>query len=413
MNEEQELQLFERYISATMEQGDKETLKELLRHPESSRRFAEFIEDTAIYVSVAEDMDVKDCAVKIQQAKSFQQNASLKVTKRRTRKSSGSKNSKTAMRVLLSVAAAFVISGVLFFQYLKDNKQIGFADVAGISLERGGFDYTWGEKNILLDGDSFTALEDTAISLKDGSSLLMTKGAVCKVSNTSKGLLVEQLSGRVEYEVAKQVEGFNFRVKTNKLRTTVIGTQFTVDAESEESKVRVLEGLVKVDDLISKSYFVNPGEFAVINDDQELTKTSALKAMQLAGLLKDSQGNEFNTESLENKKFFLLLYVDKNDPAGRAFILDGLSKFYAQNNGDFEVIFMNDKDGFAKEYDMPWTSVKDGALNKAENVLGKFGDMLLSLTLIDQAGNVIARSHKGQEWHGTDSVLDALEDNLD
>ena len=412
MTEKEELELFRRYISAAMEPGDKETLKDLLKNDEQAGlRFAEFIEDTSLYVSVAEELDMKDCAVKIEEAKTFQQNASLKVKKNRLKKVRSGK-SKTATRVLLSIAAAFVISGVLFFKYLKDFKNVGHLDIAAVSLERGGFDFTWGEKNLILDGDSLTAIDETTVHLRDGSSLHMEKGAVCKIVSTQKGLLVEQKSGRVDYKVSKQSEGSNFRVLTRRLRTTVIGTQFTVDADNTGSKVRVKEGLVKVDDLIMKSFYVNPGEFAEIGEDGSLIKKSAAKTMLLEGMLKDSQGNDFTAESLENKKYILLLYASSWDPASRTFI-HSFKEYYQNRKADFEVIYVNDANNFAADYEMPWASVKADMKEAAEEVLGtQKSSYPLNLILMDQSGNIISRSSRNGEWLSTELVLETLENNL-
>ena len=153
-----------------------------------------------------------------------------------------------------------------------------WADIASaknISLDRGGLDLTFGDKSFILKGDRITALEDISISVKDGSTIFMDKGAICEIDESDSGMKVTQVKGRSEYIVSEQVEGKNFKVFTDRSRTTVIGTRFTVDTASDRSKVRVTEGLVKVDDLTSKSYYVNPGEYAIVDASKTLTKKVA------------------------------------------------------------------------------------------------------------------------------------------
>ncbi|MCM8543196.1 MAG: hypothetical protein NE328_23205, partial [Lentisphaeraceae bacterium] len=57
-------ELFEKYISATLTLEDKEELKEVLKNDKKAgREFAEYIQDTAMYLSVAEELALHEKAV--------------------------------------------------------------------------------------------------------------------------------------------------------------------------------------------------------------------------------------------------------------------------------------------------------------------------------------------------------------
>ena len=407
-------ELFERYVSATMTLEDKEELKDLLRNDqEAGRRFGEYMEDTASYLSLAEEMALEKKAVALDR-ENKSTTASFRVHKSKRTASFQQPKSKTALRVVLAMAAAFTVAGILFFNYIKSSRHV--ADVASIekfSLDRQNLDLTFGDKSFIMSGDKITALEDLAISVKDGSTIYMSKGAACEILENEDGLYVKQLSGRSEYIVAEQSDNKKFRVFTDKARTTVIGTRFTVDADHERSKVRVLEGLVKVDDLSSVSDFVRPGEFAIVNSDNVFSKQVAHQTMLVSKYIKTAAGDAYNVEGIEEKPYLVLLYAEKWDPASRSFI-HKLKNFYAENNQSFEVIFMNNNDNFAADYEMPWACIDAEQTEEVENLIGQFkSSFSLNMVLMDQHGNVIAKSVKGKEWIGADTVLDALSDNLD
>ena len=402
-----EEELFERYISASMEAADSSALKELLKNDSAaSRRFVEFIEDTAHYISIAEEMGSKESAKKARIGDTFS------VNREKYKKDNVLSRRKNIKRLILSIAALTTIVGVLFSQYLKELKTVGTINSFSVSLERSGFDYSWGNEQSLLQGDLVTALQDSLVTLKDGSQIHLSKGATCQIVMTKKGLLVEQRSGVADYVVAKQANGQNFRVKTDKLQTTVIGTRFTVEAQGQQSKVRVLEGLVKVDDMESLSYYVNSGEYVHLSSGGDLLKKTAYKGMQLSSLLTDFSGLDYDRRLIEEKKYILLLYAAAWDPASRSFI-HSLKKFYQKKNKNFEVVFMNDQEAFARDYEMPWAIVQQKYLSKAEKVVGGISGSAfpLNLTLIDQQGNILSSSVKGKKWQGVAQVLEMLEEN--
>lgn len=407
-------ELFEKYISATLTLEDKEELKDLLRSDKKAgREFAEYIQDTAMYLSVAEELALHEKAVDLH--KSTKANiASFKVHKSTSRTTvMAQSNSKTAVRVAMAIAAAFVVVGVLFFNFVKNSNHVADVVLADkISLDRAGLDLTFGDKSFILKGDRITALEDISISVKDDSIILMSKGAVCEIDESDSGMKVRQIKGRSEFIVSEQLEGKNFKVLTDRSRTTVIGTRFTVDAESNRSKVRVTEGLVKVDDLTSKSYYVNPGEFAIVDSAKTLTKKVAYQANLISKFVKDSNGSQYNVESIEEKTYLILLYAENWDPASRSFV-HKLKSFYEKNNSSFEVVFMNNNNDFAANYEMPWACIDSNDTKEVESLIGEFNSSFsLNLVLIDQHGNVIAKSAKGKEWLGAESVLSTLSSNI-
>ena len=408
-------ELFEKYISATMTLEDKDELKELLKSDkEAGKKFAEYIQDTALYLSVAEELKLHQRAVDLDNNRRSA-SANFKVQKAATGRYATVQPevSKTGSRVILAIAAAFTICGILFFNYLKQSSHV--ADIASaetISLDRGGWDLTFGDKSYILSGDRITALDDISVSVKDGSQINMSKGSVCEIIQNENGLEIRQTKGRSEYNVAKQTNGKKFRVVTDKIRTTVIGTRFTVDAEADRSKVRVTEGTVKVDDFKDEAEFLNEGEFATVNLEKTLTKKVAYQTMKLANFISSANGEVFNTESIEEKPYIVLLYAESWDPSSRSFI-HKLKNFYSLFNKDFEVVFMNDAEGFAKDYDMPWACIDAGKTPEVESLIGKFSSSYpLNMVLMDQHGNVLAKSVKGKEWLGADHVLDVLEGNL-
>ena len=405
--------LFERYITATMTLEDREELKELLRSDvNAAEEFGEYIQETASCLSLAEELALEKKAVALDRVNKSA-TASFKVHKAPRTAAFQQPKSKTAARVMMAIAASFVIAGILFFNYLKSARHV--ADVAvteKISLDRSGLDLTFGDKSFIMNGDRITALEDIQISVKDGSSILMSKGSVCEISQNEYGFQVNQLSGRSEYNVAEQLNDRKFKVLTDKARTTVIGTRFTVDADSERSKIRVLEGMVKVDDLKSKSDFVRPGEFAVVNADNAFSKQVAHQTMRIRNFISDANGQPYNTESIEEKPYLVLLYAESWDPASRTFV-HRLKEYYKANSDKFEVIFMNNAANFAADYEMPWACINADKTAEVEGLTGQFKNTYhLNMVLMDQHGNVIAKSVKGNEWIGADTVLDVLNDNL-
>ena len=408
-------ELFEKYISATLTLEDKEELKEVLKNDKKAgREFAEYIQDTAMYLSVAEELALHEKAVDLDKV-SKSSTASFKVHKSASRTTMmAQNNSKTAIRVAMAIAAAFVVAGVLFFNFMKSSRHV--ADIASankISLDRAGLDLTFGDKSFILKGDRITALDDISISVKENSTILMSKGAVCEIDETDSGMKVTQIKGRSEYIVSEQLEGKNFKVLTDRSRTTVIGTRFTVDANAERSKIRVTDGLVKVDDLKSLGLYVNPGEFAVIDSSKTLTKKVAYQTMLINKFVKDAKGGDYNVEGIEEKPYLILLYAENWDPASRSFV-HKLKKYYEANNSKFEVVFMNNNNDFAADYEMPWACIDAQDTKEVESLIGDFNSSFsLNLVLIDQHGNVIAKSAKGKEWLGSEAVLNTLSSNLE
>ena len=77
MNEEE---LFDKYLSATMTGEDREELKNLLKTDESAgERFRNHVEETALYVAVAEDLQLRQTY----EAKTGSERKTVRITKSR------------------------------------------------------------------------------------------------------------------------------------------------------------------------------------------------------------------------------------------------------------------------------------------------------------------------------------------
>ena len=134
--------------------------------------------------------------------------------------------------------------------------------------------------------------------------------------------------------------------------------------------------------------------------------------MLIEKFVKDSSGQAYNVESIEEKPYLVLLYAENWDPAARSFV-HKLKKYYELNNSKFEVVLMNNDNDFAANYEMPWACIDAKDTKIVEGLIGDFNSSFsLNLVLIDQHGNVIAKSAKGQEWLGAESVLNTLSSNI-
>jgi len=391
MNNEE---LFEKYVSATLSEAECESLKVLLRDdPRAARDFACYVDETALMVSVAEE--------------SQQQQVPEGSANNRTRRPQKRRESalRLAIKVFVPLAAMLVIGAYVLVDYVQNQKAIGEVAVA-VQVERNGAIVTLEEKQLVYFDDKVSSSTDGGrLKLLDGSTVTLSKGATCQVSKSTHGFEVSLKNGRGEFEVSSQKNGKSFIVMTPLLRTTVIGTHFTVDADDKTSRVRVLEGLVKVDDLKNEAHFVEPGELAVIEKGGVLSKKNAQKAMGLAPYLCNAQGEDCDVEYLESKNYIVLLYAQKWDPSSRSFVLQ-LMEFYKKFPGDYEVIFMDAEGDFSVKYKMPWLCVKDGMEEEVAKLLGPNpATYPLNLVILDQEGKVLKQAAKGSKWHGTDSLL--------
>ena len=410
MNEEE---LIDRYLSASMSEEDKSELKRLFTEDvKFSDRFRTYVEETSIYISVIDDLKIRQ-AYELSNSKAN----TLKVDKKRIAPSNlkvvEPKSKKSAFTYIVALAAILAIcaSGAVFL-IQKTNTIGASADLSALKINRSTIDLSIIDSNSLMKGDEIIALQnDVEVTLADGSILKMDKGASCVLDQKSGQYLIDQKRGRIEYEVQEQKGGKKFQVLTNGLRTTVIGTRFTVESSGAKEKVRVVEGLVKVDDFEAVSHFINPGEFAMINDQQILEKANAKTGMKLSELVKDYMGNELLADSLEEKPFLLVLQAKMWDPSSRAFVFK-LKKFYERYKDYFEVIFVNDEENFAYDYEMPWPVVKKLSKQNAMDVLEiEESSFPLNMRLINQEGKIFARSVSANEWLGYEHVLDAIKSN--
>ena len=412
MNEEE---LIDRYLSASMTQENKSELKRLFTEDaDFSDRFRNYVEDTAIYISLADELKMR---------KAFESGnvstAKMKVSKSRIAQNNlkivDAPQKSSAVKYVAAIAAMLTVCATGVAMFLQSENTIGIAsDMNALTINRSAFDFSFSSNNKLMKGDEIVSLKnELVLTLKDGSKLTLDKGATCILSENSGVYKVNQKRGRIDYEIQEQKNGNKFQVLTNGLRTTVIGTKFTAEASGAKEKVRVLEGLVKVDDFENTSHFINPGEFAMLNNEGELEKANAKTGMELSPLVSDFTGNDILSDSLEEKPYLLILQASKWDPSSRAFV-HKLKKFYKQYKDSFEVIFVNDQDNFAYDYEMPWPIVKKGNVGKAYSILEiQESSFPLNIRLINQDGGIFGRSVSDNKWLGIDHVLDAIKSNTE
>ncbi|MCH2208273.1 MAG: FecR domain-containing protein [Lentisphaerales bacterium] len=411
MNEEE---LIDRYLSATMTAEDQAEIKRLFKEDKGfSDRFCTYVEETSIYIAVADDLKIRQAY----EAANAPKPASVRVTRGRITqnnlKVAEFKKKSNTSHYIFAMAATIAICAAGLAAFFQSQNVVGnSANIAALSIERSIIDFNLFENKHLMKGDEIIALEnDVTVNLNDGSVLKLDKGASCVFGERQGSYIVDQKRGRVEYEIQEQKAGNKFQVLTNGLRTTVIGTRFTVEAFGAKEKVRVLEGLVKVDDFKKISHFINPGEFAMFNDDKELEKANAATGMKLSEFVTDYMGNDILSDDLEEKPYLLILQASKWDPSSRAFVFK-LKKFYEQFKDSFEVIFVNDQEQFAYDYEMPWSIVKKEYASDALDLLGiENSSFPLNIRLINQDGKIFARSVSNNEWLGLDHVLDAIKSN--
>lgn len=405
-----EEKLFDRYLTASITAEEQEQLKTLLKgDSEAGDRLSRHISETAMYITVAEDFRMQSVfetkkPVRFNTNRTTQNNIRVTVEKPQ-RKFNGV--------FLAGIAATILFGGLIFAQFVSQNSIIGeTSDVASVRIERTAFDLGLNKPSVIRTGDRVTALEDFELSLNDNSKLMMKRGSSILLTRNKTGFIVDQYQGLIQYKIDKQKNGNTFQVLTNGLRTSVIGTEFTVDSEKSKEKVRVLEGLVKVTNKADKSFFVNPGEFAVIDQvEKSFDKKSAVTGMKLNEMVQSFDGKNLATDQLEEKPLLVIVYAEKWDPSSRSFI-HKLKNLYSDYNHAFEVVFMNNSDDFAQDYEMPWSIVKSDLSSTAEALLNvKKSTYPLSVTLIDQNGIILARSVSGNEWLGTSHLIDAIKSN--
>ncbi|MCM8530760.1 MAG: FecR domain-containing protein [Lentisphaeraceae bacterium] len=405
-----EEELFDRYLTASITADEQEQLKGLLKEDsEAGDRLSQHITETAMYVSIAEDFRMYN-VFETKKPVRFNTN---RITQNNIRVASEKPQRKLNGVFLAGIAATILFGGLIFAQFVSQNSIIGTtSDVASVRIERTAFDLGLNEPTVIRTGDRVTALEDMELSLNDNSKLMMTRGSSILLTRDKAGFKVDQFEGLIQYKIDKQKNGKTFHVLTNGLRTSVIGTEFTVDSDSTKEKVRVLEGLVKVDNKADKSFFVNPGEFAFINQDEaSFDKKSAVTGMKLNEMVQSFAGEDLATDQLEEKPLLMILYAEKWDPSSRSFI-HKLKNLYKEYNQAFEVVFMNNIDDFAQDYEMPWSIVKSDFSSSAESLLNvKKSSYPLSVTLVDQNGITIARSVSGNKWLGTSHLIDTIKSN--
>lgn len=145
-------------------------------------------------------------------------------------------------------------------------------------------------------------------TLPDGSKVWINSGSQLKFPETfSDSLRWVELEGEAYFEVVKNNKA-PFIVKTNKLNTHVLGTQFMVSCYEEEYEVSLIEGSVRVNRNGSKQNMVlKPGRGALLDKE-----TKELKEVVI------------NIEKIEGRKNGLLIF----DEEKLSDIADDLSRWY-------------------------------------------------------------------------------------
>lgn len=145
-------------------------------------------------------------------------------------------------------------------------------------------------------------------TLPDGSKVWINSGSQLKFPETfSDSLRWVELEGEAYFEIVKNNKA-PFIVKTNKLNTHVLGTQFMVSCYEEEYEVSLIEGSVRVNRNGSKQNMVlKPGRGALLDKE-----TKELKEVVI------------NIEKIEGRKNGLLIF----DEEKLSDIADDLSRWY-------------------------------------------------------------------------------------
>ncbi|MCM8536407.1 MAG: FecR family protein [Lentisphaeraceae bacterium] len=193
--------------------------------------------------------------------------------------------------LLAAVAASLLIGFFLFFMNIQSRETqnlvvqtpvktiqsiLAIDEIDGdLEITRNGKSYLAKSGDYLLKGDTLKTKESstaslkftnetTEITLKSQSTLLIESSM--KKQQPRKVFMVDD--GEVFFDVEHQPEDYSFIINTKKSRSKVIGTQLSVKHEDSESSVKVLEGLVRVENTLTNVFVDVPGNhFVSIKDD--------------------------------------------------------------------------------------------------------------------------------------------------
>jgi hypothetical protein len=135
-------------------------------------------------------------------------------------------------RPLAMAAAAVFVLAVVSLTVVR------YLTVAPIAVAESG--------ETVRPGKNLRAEERTVLTLTDGSGVEMRAQSELSLERTDDGIRFHLDKGAVIVKAAKQLEGRHLYVQTRDMTVSVAGTVFLVNAETEGSRVAVLEGRVVV-----------------------------------------------------------------------------------------------------------------------------------------------------------------------
>ncbi|HEV7557579.1 MAG TPA: FecR domain-containing protein, partial [Kofleriaceae bacterium] len=115
---------------------------------------------------------------------------------------------------------------------------------------------------IIVAGRDRASTDELRLTLPTGDRLVSAPGAdfaVERLEPANRELRLHR--GTVRFEVAHVVSGQRFRVATDDLVVTAKGTVFSIDTDTTGSRVRVLEGVVEIEQGAHRELVAAGGEF--------------------------------------------------------------------------------------------------------------------------------------------------------
>ncbi len=144
---------------------------------------------------------------------------------------------------------------------------------------------------ILDDGDQIRTLDGARaiVTFEDGSILRLNENTLVRIASPDNSKINIHLDkGEVYNRVAKS-EGREYSVYSGEVQVIALGTEFTVDRESDELKVMVLESKVEVKDKDGKSLAkVESGKKAEIK-----VKESKVEKVEKKNIAEKDKKDEF------------------------------------------------------------------------------------------------------------------------
>jgi ferric-dicitrate binding protein FerR (iron transport regulator) len=133
----------------------------------------------------------------------------------------------------------------------------------GLKIDRQGVRYSAETGTPLFDGDLILTTDASGASIRfvdDQTLIVLSKKTIARFELTDPGKRIELKSGRLLCDVDQQPDGKPLIVVTHNAETIVLGTQFSVRADENQTSIDVKEGLVRIKGLqISKTVDARAG----------------------------------------------------------------------------------------------------------------------------------------------------------